>query len=117
MKLTEFESNYIETMLWSSDDDDGKEMRSRYSIDDFSNETIQKIKKDCDEFQKICGDLIEGWDEGRIAHDFWLTRNRHGTGFWDGDYPEKLGEKLTDISHEFGEQWLYVGDDGKLYLI
>jgi hypothetical protein len=36
-----------------------------------------------------------------IEHDFFLTRNGHGAGFWDGDY--KNGEKLTEIAKSFGE--------------
>lgn len=55
-------------------------------------------------------------DLTQVAHDFWLTRNRHGAGFWDGDYPEKVGARLTDAAHKFGECWLYVGDDGTLYI-
>ena len=54
--------------------------------------------------------------DGHIAHDFWLTRNRHGAGFWDGDYPEPEATQLTDLAHTFGECHLYVGDDNKLYL-
>ena len=38
------------------------------------------------------------------GHDFWLTRNGHGTGFWDrteiyGDY----AERFTKVSENFGE--------------
>ena len=29
-------------------------------------------------------DLTE-FDAGQVGHDFWLTRNRHGCGFWDRD--------------------------------
>jgi hypothetical protein len=48
-------------------------------------------------------------------HDFWLTRNGHGAGFWDGDYEEELGEKLTAICKKMGSIDLYVGDDNKIY--
>ena len=55
-------------------------------------------------------------DMEQVAHDFWLTRNRHGAGFWDGDYEEEAGKKLTEIAHSFGEVHPYVGDDGKIYI-
>ena len=56
-----------------------------------------------------------GDDLWRVGHDLWLTQNRHGAGFWDGDWPEEIGERLTEISKKFGECHLYVGDDGKIY--
>ena len=37
------------------------------------------------------------------GHDFWLTRNGHGAGFWDGDYPESEETILTDAARTFGE--------------
>lgn len=53
------------------------------------------------------------------------ARNRympdHGAGFWDRYYVNKsptgakLGRKLTDAAHAYGEQGLYIGDDGKVY--
>lgn len=116
MKLSKFELSYIETALWSSVDDDGSPMDSKYSLEDFSNEALEKIKIDCEKFQQRISEIEIDESDSQIAHDFWLTRNRHGAGFWDGDYPEEVGEKLTEISHGFGEINLYLGDDGKLYL-
>lgn len=51
----------------------------------------------------------------RAGHDFWLTRNHHGAGFWDGDWPEAAGETLTNAAHSYGETDLYKGDDKLLY--
>ena len=50
-----------------------------------------------------------------VVHDFWYTRNGHGTGFWDCDYEEGVGKVLTDIAHSFGEVNTYEGDDHLLY--
>jgi hypothetical protein len=49
------------------------------------------------------------------GHDFWLTRNGHGAGFWDGDLSEDVGNALTEAAKKFGECHLYVGDDGQIY--
>jgi hypothetical protein len=49
------------------------------------------------------------------GHDFWLTRNGHGAGFWDGDWPKEAGDRLTKACEEFGEFDLYIGDDGMIY--
>lgn len=117
MKLSKFELSYIETALWSSIDDDGMPLDEKYTIDDFSEEAIDRIKTDCTEFQKDAKELIDDLRDSLVAHDFWLTRNHHGAGFWDGDYEKDTGEKLTELSHKFGECDLYVGDDGKLYIM
>lgn len=117
MKLTKFELSYIETALWSSIDlGDDEPMDSKFGVEDFALETLEVIRKDCQKFLELIEGIEVEESDSQIAHDFWLTRNSHGAGFWDGDYPEEIGEKLTEISKQFGEINLYSGDDGKLYL-
>jgi hypothetical protein len=53
---------------------------------------------------------MEGLDLSQCGHDFWLTRNRHGTGFWDRGYEESIANKLTELSKKAGEYYVY-GDD------
>lgn len=118
--LTPFEASYFETALWSSTDGDGEPLDSaKYSDAEPTEATISRIKADCDSFIRRAEDLFDvaGYNMSayHVAHDFWLTRNRHGAGFWDGDYPEPLGKQLTDLAHGFGEINLYV-DDNKIYM-
>ncbi len=57
------------------------------------------------------------WDVlGQAGHDFWLTRNGHGCGFWDGDWPEPQASLLTQASKAFGGVDPYVSDDGEVCL-
>jgi hypothetical protein len=126
--LNSFELSYVETMCWSSTDENGTNFdSSEYTDTEFADETVARIKQDCAKFQTLSKAAFDSYNESsdeypidpkdyHVAHDFWLTRNRHGAGFWDGDYPEPLATKLTDLAHTFGEQNLYVGDDGKFYL-
>lgn len=117
---TDVLNSYLTTALWSSTDEDGEPLDSKFSIDDFSPEALEQAKKELDEFMKEADTIlssIEDVDMETVAHDFWLTRNNHGAGFWDGDYPEEDGDKLTEISNNYGETNLYVGDDGKLYFM
>jgi hypothetical protein len=123
-KLDKFTRQYIETALWSTTDNSneqgGEPLDANYSINDIYEETLQLMIKDCQDFQEKYADLINqaymnDQFSDDVGHDFWLTRNYHGAGFWDGDYPKDLGEALTKISHEFGEVDLYLGDDGKIY--
>jgi hypothetical protein len=116
--LTPFEASYLETALWSSTDSKGTPLDdSKYADVELALETIQRIKTDCAQFLQRVTPIIDGsTPDYPVAHDFWLTRNRHGAGFWDGDYPEPLGKQLTDIAHSFGECDLYIGDNGQFYI-
>lgn len=116
-RLDEFTAQYIETALWSSTDESdesgGNPLEDNYSVDNIAEEAIAEMKADCEKFQEMAGEMIDG-RESDAGHDFWLTRNGHGAGFWDGDWPEH-GDALTAISEKFGETSLYVGDDGAVY--
>lgn len=114
----DFLQAYVEAMLWSTPDmdSDGDEMLDKnYGPDDISKETAVKIKKDCAAFLEAAEDMIDG-RYSDAGHDFWLTRNGHGAGFWDGDWDEEVGNKLTELSEKFGEQDPYVGDAGLIYI-
>lgn len=125
-KLSENDDNllrsYVGTALWSSNDDNGEPMDDRFSIDDFAPETLQKMNQDIAKFLQVAEPLLAQAEErrynlDRAMHDFWLTRNGHGVGFWDRTELEEggLGDKLTKISQKFGEASLYVGDNNKIY--
>lgn len=47
------------------------------------------------------------------GHDFWLTRNHHGSGFLDRGLGQ-VGDILTAAAKSFGEVNLYVDDDFKV---
>jgi hypothetical protein len=119
--MDEFTRQYIETALWSStdnsDDSGDQPLDANYGIGDIDPKTLERMIEDCADFQKDFGELIDegGGDYGQAGHDFWLTRNGHGAGFWDGDWPEPQAEQLTEASKDFGEYNLYVGDDGAIY--
>lgn len=120
-RMDSFTQQYFETALWSSndnsDDSGGEPLDTNYSISDIDPATRDRMIEDCADFQKDFGHLIDegGGDYGQAGHDFWLTRNGHGAGFWDGDWPEPQAEGLTEASKDFGEYNLYVGDDGVIY--
>jgi hypothetical protein len=128
--LDDFTLGYITAALWSSMDEateqGGEPLDTNYSREDIAPETMAKMQADCARFQSENAGLIT--DENRIhasregsstdamaGHDFWLTRNHHGAGFWDGDWAKVVGEKLTTAAHAFGEVDLYIGDDGLIY--
>jgi len=108
-------------------------MDANYSAEDLAPETLATMEKDCADFREKAGEIFEaalqtgqvkynsnGDDPtgyGKAGHDFWLSRNGHGAGFFDGDWPEPYGDILQKAAESFGECTLYAGDDGKLYLL
>lgn len=101
--MSTFLAAYIECAMWA----EGLEGRK------VALETMVKAANDCAAFVAANEAAIAGRYE-EAGHDFWLTRNGHGAGFWDGDWPE-AGDALTVAAKAFGEVNLYVGDDGFVY--
>lgn len=115
-KLTPELRDYLTCALWSSTDLDSDTPLDRdYGLEDVSEESVTQAESDLHQFAAKAGTLLDGLDMTQVAHDLWLTRNGHGEGFWDGDYEESIGEALTQIAHDMGEVYVYVGDDGKLH--
>jgi hypothetical protein len=118
----EFIDGYLTCALWSSTDEStpsgGYPLDQNYGPDDIAPESRAKMEEDCKAFLAANLDDIPADKMGAAGHDFWLTRNGHGAGFWDrghGYYPEGAGQRLTDAAHTFGESNLYIGDDGKIH--
>jgi hypothetical protein len=111
--LDAFTRAYIEAALWSSmDGETDKPLDEDYGIDDLAQEAVDEMVTDCAAFQATHAEDIDagprrakgGSDAHEQAgHDFWLTRNGHGCGFWDGDWPEPAATRLTDGAEAFGE--------------
>lgn len=126
--LDEFTEAYVECALWSSSDGDddrslgegdsgSTDRNCRFmTVDDITDDTLAEMVDDCKAFQESFAGLLEqAGNASRNGHDFWLTRNRHGAGFWDRGYPSDVANALTEHSHAYGSYDLYVGDDGKVY--
>jgi hypothetical protein len=132
-ELNEFQVAYIECAIWSSldwslcDDENPdapsnpEPLDNNYSMSDLAESTLDSMMADCDKFESEFG--IPGYDDPRYSnpekagHDFWLTRNGHGAGFWDRSELSKADQdKYTAAAESFGECDLYPGDDGKLYI-
>lgn len=118
--LNEFVTGYIECALWSSMDESdergGDPLDRNYTADDLTVQARAQMEKDCRDFIDMVRATLEEskLSASQAGHNFWLTRNRHGTGFWDRGLGV-VGTKLTELAHSFGEVDLYVGDDGRIY--
>lgn len=117
--VAEFLDAYVECALWSSTDMDTEEpLDANHS--DVHETTRAEMLEECKSFMVDNADDIaqaievHGYSIARAGHDFWLTRNHHGAGFWDRGLGD-IGKRLTDAAHACGEVDLYVGDDGEVY--
>lgn len=113
-KLDEFTRGYIECALWSSVDEDGESLDSLYGINEIDPDTLTQMVEDCTKFQAENEADLPARGEDYDGHDFWLTRNGHGTGFWHRGLSD-LGQRLTAASKAYGEYTLYIGDDGLIH--
>ena len=110
-----FTRAYIECALWSSTDDDGTQL-GRLADSDIAPETYAKFEADCAAFQESYAELLaQAGDDAQNGHDFWLTRNGHGAGFWARGYPDAIGDALSEAARRYGSCDLYIGDDGRIY--
>jgi hypothetical protein len=112
---------YIQCALWSSNDDDGEPLDGLYEAWDFGDEAMTSMQEDCADFVEWANELPwqECWTAEQLGHDFWLTRNGHGAGFWDRyavGIAAYVGDQLSTRAKTYGSSDVYVGDDGKLHV-
>lgn len=105
---------YVKCALWSSLDDNGAPLNREYGPDDIAEATLDEMRSDCESFAESNIRDLSGMDPDFAGHDFWLTRNGHGAGFWDRGLGDR-GDRLTEAAHGYGESDLYVGDDGNIH--
>lgn len=116
-QFAEFFEAYIKCALWSStdnaDDSGGEPLDANYDESDLTLGCRNAMRADCASFVLSVGPDLADLDPGQCGHDFWLTRNGHGAGFWDRGLGA-LGERLTKVSKAYGSVDLYVTEDGKV---
>jgi hypothetical protein len=113
--MNDFTQAYIECALWASRDDrdDMDNSLEGYTL---APATVERMEADCAAFARAnAAELALAGDDQQNGHDYWLTRNRHGAGFWDRGYPLAVAGALTEAAHADGGIDLYVGDDGLVY--
>jgi hypothetical protein len=127
--------SYIETALWATtyngndpdiDSDEDSDLSFRtlgYDIENCSLEFLEKSKKDLLGFMEMIVNDSEaskelseiyyeecGKDSASFAHDFFLSRNGHGAGFFDCNC-----NKLQKFAKTFRETNLYANETGMIF--
>ena len=114
---------YVECALWSStdnsDESGGEPLDKNYGAEDVAAETLEDMSTDLADFVAGINHrdgtaylALQGPEQ--LGHDFWLTRNGHGAGFWDRGLGD-LGERLSEEAKVYGSYDLYLGDDNKIH--
>jgi hypothetical protein len=71
---------------------------------------------ECCAFLRLARWDINGWSMAQLGENLWLTRNGHGSGFWDKDFGIEVSRnKLTALAHTLSESYVSAYDN-KLYL-
>lgn len=107
-----FFTHYLEACLWT-------EEKEHLWIEDLPADTIKQMKADCKSFldKAMMLGLLDTYNpnhqytiEEQAGHDFWLTRNGHGAGFWDREHiwGKENATHLTNLSEQFGEYHLDI---------
>lgn len=61
------------------------------------------------------GDFANDWDFwSQHGHDFLLTRNGHGTGFWDRGYDYETSRILTEDAYAYGGHQVLTDDSPRV---
>lgn len=110
--------------LYKMDDEDWNESEIKDYIDsidlnvnNFDEDSLIKTYLDIKKFLRIVGFATDEIDESDIGHDLWLTRNGHGTGFWDRGYDDDISDILTNAAKSLGSATLYLDTDGKINIL
>lgn len=103
---------YVDAAFFADFNDENGEAITGYAYGDIGPESLLTMWLDCAAFLKANRvDIGSRYEDA--GHDFWLTRNRHGCGFWETpDWPKEAGQRLTASAHTFSEgAHLYITDD------
>lgn len=64
----------------------------------------------------VCANVGTEGPVAQAGHDFWLTRQEHGAGFWDGDWPEPYGDMLTKAAEAYGKMYVDQNEKGEIVI-
>lgn len=121
--LDEFTRGYLDCAEWLLPEpglDDQSRVTARDKVRGWTRAAISTAMADCAAFQSAnSGDLAAFCELAKVSvgsagHDFWLTRNGHGAGYWDRDAGD-TGDRLTLAAAQCGpcdvdpyRGWLYL---------
>lgn len=110
--LSEFIRAYKEAIFFTEDD-------GLREATEFSRDAEGTIYAECDLFLSVHHAQFKrlGFPMDRAGHDFWLSRNSHGAGYFDRtEYGSRYDlNRLQQSARNCGEREAYLGDDGLVH--
>lgn len=92
---------YLECAEWVGINEDANKL-NHATAPKWSRAALATARAECRDFQRLCkAEEVPLTDPEFDGYDFFLTRNRHGAGFWDRGYGSR-GDALTKLAHSFG---------------
>lgn len=109
---------YLTCALWSSYNCDengetGEPLDANYEPGDLDEDAAREQLDDVVRFIAAQWSDLRDLDARSVGHDFWLTRNGHGAGFWDRGYGPR-GDRLSEAARVYGPVDLYVDCNGRI---
>jgi hypothetical protein len=74
---------------------------SLFTVDELSPSVVAAAREDVESFVRSNWGLLWDLDPEQVGHDFLLTRNGHGAGFWDRGLGAR-GDILSEACEPYG---------------
>jgi hypothetical protein len=113
-------NHYLFAALWT------EELDSSSDVEDFMPSSVNQARKDIDSFLEKAKDFLLPYiknfgatAEEQLGHDFWLSRNGHGSGFFDRNLEgcdSDVCDKLQDIARSFPTKNVFVNESELLFI-
>jgi hypothetical protein len=124
LNINEIVKHYLYAALWTA------ELDSKYDTDNFGfGEQYYAAVRDIGDFLNKAVRYLAPFEkhfgkdtESRLGHEFWLSRNGHGSGFFDcalgtGDKElEAIQKPLQEIANTFVEKNVFESEVGNVFI-
>ena len=123
--ITEATASAVATLIWSEtiietmDDSgprDGDPYDEHFSTDDLAEDYRTSLEEDIAEFLLAHAADVADMKPAQFGHDFILTSNGHGAGFWDSGLGDR-GDRLTEACRPYGYTLTVSGDGEGIELV
>lgn len=112
-QATMMADGYLDALVFTEDHADNEHVLDG---DDLSPSLHFHALAVCSAFLERFADEIDACQASfaQMGYDLWLTRNGHGTGFWDHPeyYPDGLNHRFSKWAADLGEVMVYSVSGG-----
>lgn len=117
-----FIQGFLACMLWSTTNEGDASLGDCHGLEDLDEFARQGLVDRCNAFITAnAKDLLAatgqpGYTFSRAGHDFMLSSNGHGAGFFDRGLGQ-AGDRLQEAANRAPATQAYLGDDGRVHVL